>query len=143
MPGHRLAAAVPEAAVERGGALKGNKRIGILAERTLSVAQGDEPEALREGRITCVLDFEHATYAERFRDFGKLDEHIFDAFPAGRDVFLASYAAACPLPDDWEQRVALGQVLHALNMHVYFRRWSPQWAPQYARQVKEWLTRNT
>ncbi len=97
---------------------------------------------VREGRITCVLDFEHATYAERFRDFGKLDEHIFDAFPAGRDVFLTSYAAACPLPDDWEQRVELGHLLHALNMHVYFLRWSPQWAPQYAGQVKEWLTRN-
>ncbi|MGP3970775.1 phosphotransferase family protein [Streptomyces sp. 6N223] len=94
---------------------------------------------VRDGRISCVLDFEHATYAERFRDFGKLDEHIFDAFPAGRDVFLTSYAAACPLPDDWERRVDLGHVLHALNMHVYFLRWSPQWAPQYAEQVRTWL----
>jgi aminoglycoside phosphotransferase (APT) family kinase protein len=94
---------------------------------------------VRDGRITCVLDFEHAMYAERFRDFGKLDEHIFDAFPAGRDVFLESYAAACPLPDDWERRVDLGHLLHALNMHVYFLRWAPQWAPQYARQAKEWF----
>ena len=30
---------------------------------------------LRDGTIGCVLDFEHATYADRFRDFGKLDEH--------------------------------------------------------------------
>ncbi|MFG2227360.1 phosphotransferase family protein [Streptomyces sp. NPDC048644] len=97
---------------------------------------------VRDGRISCVLDFEHATYADRFRDFGKLDEHLFDAFPAGRDVFLASYAAACPLPDDWELRVGIGHVLHALNMHVYFLRWTPQWAPQYARQVREWLTEN-
>jgi aminoglycoside phosphotransferase (APT) family kinase protein len=94
---------------------------------------------VRDGRISCVLDFEHAAYKDRFRDFGKLDEHIFDAFPAGRDVFLKSYSAACPLPDDWERRVGLGQVLHALHMHVYFLRWSPQWAPQYARQAKEWL----
>ncbi|MDT0442952.1 phosphotransferase family protein [Streptomyces johnsoniae] len=97
---------------------------------------------VRDGRITCVLDFEHATYAERFRDFGKLDEHIFDAFPAGREVFLDAYAAACPLPDDWERRVDLAHVLHALNMHVYFRRWAPQWAPQYAEQVKKWLARD-
>lgn len=95
------------------------------------------------GRISCVLDFEHARYADRFRDFGKLDEHIFDAFPAGRGAFLDSYATACPLPEDWEQRVGLGHLLHALNMYVYFARWSPQWAPQYARQTREWLARNS
>jgi aminoglycoside phosphotransferase (APT) family kinase protein len=91
------------------------------------------------GRITCALDFEHAAYTERFRDFGKLDEHIFDEFPQGRGVFLESYAAACPLPADWEQRVELAHVLHALTMHVYFLRWSPQWAPQYAQQARDWL----
>ncbi len=98
---------------------------------------------VRDGRITCLLDFEHASYADRFRDFGKLDEHVFDGFPAGRGVFLDSYAAACPLPDDWDRRVDLAHVLHALTMHVYFLRWSPQWAPQYARQVGEWLARTS
>ncbi|MFH8558738.1 phosphotransferase family protein [Streptomyces celluloflavus] len=94
---------------------------------------------VRHGRITCVLDFEHAGYQDRFRDFGKLDEHIFDAFPTGRRAFLDAYAAACPLPDDWEQRVDVARMLHALSMHVYFLRWSPQWAPQYAQQVRDWL----
>ncbi|MEV0265867.1 aminoglycoside phosphotransferase family protein [Streptomyces sp. NPDC050617] len=94
---------------------------------------------VRDGRISCVLDFEHATYADRFRDFGKLDEHIFDAFGEGRAAFLAAYDAACPMPGDWERRIELGNALHALNMHVYFRRWSPQWAPQYAEQAKKWL----
>ncbi|MFD9815045.1 phosphotransferase [Streptomyces sp. NPDC059080] len=37
---------------------------------------------VRDGRISCVLDFEHATYADRFGDFGKLDEHP-PAVPAG------------------------------------------------------------
>jgi aminoglycoside phosphotransferase (APT) family kinase protein len=96
-----------------------------------------------DGRVTRVLDFEHATRADRFRDFGKLDEHVFDAFPAGRGVFLESYATACPMPDDWEQRVDLAHVLHALTMHVYFLKWSPRWAPQYARQVTDWLARNS
>ncbi len=94
---------------------------------------------VRDGRVSCVLDFEHAKYQDRFRDFGKLDEHVFDAFPAGRRAFLDAYAAACPLPEDWEQRVDLGRMLHALSMHVYFLRWSPQWAPQYAQQVRVWL----
>jgi len=97
---------------------------------------------LRDGRIGCVLDFEHATYADRFRDFGKLDEHIFDAFPAGRDVFLEAYAATCPLSGDWEQRLDLAHLLHSLAMYVYFQRWTPRWAPQYAREVQEWLSRN-
>jgi aminoglycoside phosphotransferase (APT) family kinase protein len=97
---------------------------------------------VRDGRIGCVLDFEHATYADRFRDFGKLDEHIFDAFPAGRDVFLEAYAATCPLPGDWEQRLDLAHLLHSLGMYVYFQRWTPRWAPQYAREVQEWLSRN-
>ncbi|MGW4396421.1 phosphotransferase family protein [Amycolatopsis nivea] len=97
---------------------------------------------VRDGRITCVLDLEHAAYADRFRDFGKLDEHIFAGFPEGRAVFLRSYAAAFPLPDDWERRVELAHALHALNMHVYFRRWTPQFAPEYARQLRDWLARN-
>jgi aminoglycoside phosphotransferase (APT) family kinase protein len=94
---------------------------------------------IRDGRVSCVLDFEHATYTDRFRDFGKLDEHIFDKFPDGRDAFLESYATACPLPADWKQRVDLAHVLHALSMHVYFLRWTPQWASQYARQAAAWL----
>ena len=98
---------------------------------------------VHDGRIACALDFEHAAYADRFRDFGKLDEHIFDAFPAGRGVFLDAYAAACPLPRDWEQRVDLAHVLHALTMHAYFLRWTPQWAPQYARQAREWLAKRS
>jgi aminoglycoside phosphotransferase (APT) family kinase protein len=97
---------------------------------------------VRDGRITTVLDLEHATYGDRFRDFGKLDEHIFDKFPEGREVFLKAYAAAAPLPADWERRVELGHLMHALTMHVYFKRWSPQWAPQYAQQAKEWLAKN-
>lgn len=98
---------------------------------------------MRNGRITCVLDFEHAVYTDRFRDFGKLDEHIFDGFPTGRAVFLNAYVAVRPLPDDWDERLDLAHVLHALTMHVYFLRWSPQWAPQYARQAGDWLVKRS
>jgi len=97
---------------------------------------------LRDGRISCVLDFEHTVFADRFRDFGKLDEHIFDAFPAGRAAFLESYGDTFPLPADWERRLDLAHLLHALTMYVYFLRWTPKWAPQYGRQVREWLSRN-
>ncbi|MFK0297170.1 phosphotransferase family protein [Streptomyces sp. NPDC090442] len=98
---------------------------------------------VREGRISCVLDFEHAAYADRFRDFGKLDEHLFDDFTDGREVFLEAYTAACPLPDDHRERIDLAHFLHALAMHAYFLRWTPQWAPQYAEQAKAWLARQS
>jgi aminoglycoside phosphotransferase (APT) family kinase protein len=94
---------------------------------------------LRDGRITCLLDFEHGRYADRFLDFGKLDEHVFGGFPEGRAAFLAAYDEVCPLPADWESRVRLGHAVHALSMAVYFLRWTPKWAPQYVRELEEWL----
>jgi aminoglycoside phosphotransferase (APT) family kinase protein len=113
------------------------------AEGTPSLTHGDlwcQNLVLREGRIACVLDFEHGRYADRFLDFGKLDEHVFDAFPEGRAGFLAAYDEECPLPAGWESRVRLGRAVHALSMSVYFLRWTPKWAPQYVRELEEWLS---
>lgn len=95
---------------------------------------------LREGRISCLLDFEHGRYSDRFLDFGKLDEHIFAEFPAGRTVFLEAYDSVWALPDGWEARVRLAHAVHALSMGVYFLRWTPKWAPQYIGELEEWLT---
>jgi aminoglycoside phosphotransferase (APT) family kinase protein len=94
---------------------------------------------LRHGRIACLLDFEHGGYADRFLDFGKLDEHIFKEFPEGRAVFLNSYRELSPLPDDWEERVRLAHAIHALSMSVYFLRWTPKFAPEYVGDLEEWL----
>ncbi len=94
---------------------------------------------LRNGEIACLLDFEHGWYSNRFLDFGKLDEHIFDEFPEGRKAFLDAYDEVCALPADWESQVRLGRAVHALSMSVYFLRWTPKWAPQYVRELEEWL----
>ncbi|WP_147434727.1 phosphotransferase family protein [Micromonospora musae] len=94
---------------------------------------------LRAGRIACLLDFEHGLYADRFLDFGKLDEHVFDAYPEGRRAFLDAYDEVCPLPDDWQARVRLARAVHALSMAVYFLRWTPEYAPQYVGELEEWL----
>jgi aminoglycoside phosphotransferase (APT) family kinase protein len=98
---------------------------------------------LRDGRIACLLDFEHGRYSDRFLDFGKLDEHIFHDFPDGRPVFLDAYDEECALPSDWESRVRLGHAIHALSMGVYFLRWTPKWAPQYVGELEEWLAVET
>ncbi|MFG2109761.1 phosphotransferase family protein [Micromonospora chersina] len=95
---------------------------------------------LRDGRLACLLDFEHARYGDRFLDFGKLDEHIFNDFPQGRPVFLDAYDDVCPLPEDWESRVALGNAIHSMSMAIYFLRWTPKWAPQYMRELEEWMS---
>ena len=107
-----------------------------------SLTHGDlwrQNVVLRRGRIACLLDFEHGRYSDRFLDFGKLDEHIFDEFPEGRAVFLQAYDEVCPLPVGWESRVRLGHAIHALSMSVYFLKWTPKWAPQYVREIEEWL----
>ncbi|GAA5120221.1 phosphotransferase family protein [Pseudonocardia adelaidensis] len=114
----------------------------VPAERTPSLTHGDlwrQNLVLRKGRIACVLDFEHGLLADRFLDFGKLDEHVFDGFPDGRAAFLAAYDEVCALPAGWESRVRLGHAVHALSMSVYFLRWTPKWAPQYVRELEEWL----
>jgi aminoglycoside phosphotransferase (APT) family kinase protein len=129
----------------------GRERLSAAIHRTVdtvspdcvpSLTHGDlwrQNLILRDGRIACLLDFEHGRYADRFLDFGKLDEHIFAAYPEGRAVFLDAYDEVCPLPDDWEFRVRLGHIVHALSMSVYFLRWTPRWAPQYVRELEEWL----
>jgi aminoglycoside phosphotransferase (APT) family kinase protein len=95
---------------------------------------------LRDGRIACVLDFEHARWADRFLDFAKLEEHIFTAFPEGRAPFLAAYDAVRPLPADWEARVRLGNAIHALTTAVYFARWHPEFVPQYTAELATFRT---
>jgi aminoglycoside phosphotransferase (APT) family kinase protein len=107
-----------------------------------SLTHGDlwrQNMVIRQDRIACLLDFEHGGYSDRFLDFGKLDEHIFTGFPAGRAVFLGAYNELCALPEDWEARVRLGHAVHSLSMCVYFLRWTPQWAPQYLSELEEWL----
>jgi aminoglycoside phosphotransferase (APT) family kinase protein len=114
----------------------------VPADGTPSLTHGDlwrQNVVLRDGRIACLLDFEHGRYADRFLDFGKLDEHVFDGFPEGRAAFLDAYDTVCPLPAGWEARVRLGHAIHALSMGVYFLRWTPKWAPQYVRELEEWL----
>ncbi|MHA6622887.1 phosphotransferase family protein [Pseudonocardia sp. DLS-67] len=115
----------------------------VPADDTPSLTHGDlwrQNLVLREGRIACVLDFEHGLFADRFLDFGKLDEHIFGEFPEGRAAFLAAYDEVCALPAGWESRVRLGRAVHALSMGVYFLRWTPKWAPQYVRELEDWLS---
>lgn len=94
---------------------------------------------LRDGRIACLLDFEHARYSDRFLDFGKLDEHVFAGFPEAREAFLRAYDETHPLPPGWTARADLADAVHNLSMAVYFRRWHPEFVPEYTGKLDRWL----
>lgn len=125
---------LPPDLLERTGAALHRAISAVPVDAAPSLVHGDlwRPNLLlRDGRIECVLDFEHGRWADRFLDFGKLDEHIFAAYPEGRPAFLAAYHAVLPLPDDWPARVRLGHAVHNLSTAVYFARWNPEFVPEY------------
>jgi len=129
-------------------------REALLAAFEVAIERipADEPAALthgdlwlpnlvvHRGRISGVLDFEHAAFGERFQDFGKLEEHLTRPHPDIRSALLMAYDARCPLPEDWESRIELSRALNALSMCVYFSRWQPELAPEYAAELEAWLT---
>ena len=56
-----------------------------------SLVHGDlwwENVVINRGSVCRLLDFEHARFADRFLDFGKLDELVFDGWAKGRAAFL-------------------------------------------------------
>ncbi|MER7277094.1 aminoglycoside phosphotransferase family protein [Dactylosporangium sp. NPDC000244] len=128
--------------IDRAGAALHRAIDDVPPDAPPSLVHGDlwRPNLLlRAGRITCVLDFEHGRWADRFLDFGKLDEHIFATWPEGREAFLTAYDAVLPLPDDWQTRVRLGNAIHALSTAVYFARWNPEFVPEYVASLSAWL----
>lgn len=130
----------------------GRERLAVAFEAAIERIPVDEPAALTHGdlwlpnlvvghgRISGVLDFEHAAFGERFQDFGKLEEHLTGPHPEIRSALLMAYDARCPLPADWESRIELSRALNALSMCVYFSRWQPELAPEYASELAAWLT---
>jgi aminoglycoside phosphotransferase (APT) family kinase protein len=94
---------------------------------------------VRDGRGTCLLDFEHAEYRDRFADFGKLQELVFEAHPETREPFLAAYQRQHPATrgDDIRLRISLG--VYALSQLHYFHTWQPDLVPFYKNRLHEWL----
>lgn len=86
-----------------------------------------------------LLDFEHARFADRFLDFGKLDELVFDAWPKGRAAFVERYEDFLGVPDDTALRIHLAHGYSDLLMYVYFARWTPKWMPGYSKRLDSWM----
>lgn len=96
---------------------------------------------VRDGRPSALLDFEHAAFADRFADFGKINELLFEWWPASRAPFLAAYHDLHPAGPDDEVRTRLAVGLYELGQLAYFSRWQADLVPVYRDRLAGWLSR--
>jgi aminoglycoside phosphotransferase (APT) family kinase protein len=92
------------------------------------------------GRPVCLLDFEHASYADRFAEFGKLGELLFDRWPGSAAPFMAAYREVFPKAGGDAARWRLGVGLYELSQLAYFHRWQTDLAPIYRDRLAKWLS---
>lgn len=94
---------------------------------------------VRDGRPSCLLDFEHAAFQDRFADFGKLRELVFERHPGVEGHFFDAYRAIHPDGAGDEQRMRLSLGLYALTQLHYFHTWQPDLVDFYKNRLGEWL----
>jgi aminoglycoside phosphotransferase (APT) family kinase protein len=93
-----------------------------------------------QGAAVALLDFEHARFADRFAEFGKLDELIFDWWPGSEAPFTEAYTAHFPSDDSDAVRRRIGLGLYALRQLAYFQRWQPELTSTYRERLDRWLS---
>ncbi|MFF0452883.1 phosphotransferase family protein [Nocardia africana] len=91
------------------------------------------------GVPTVLLDFEHARYGDRFADFGKLTELVFEWWPGSEEPFRRAYAEYFPPEPEDVTRLHLANGLYALTQIGYFARWQPDLVPFYRSRLADWL----
>jgi aminoglycoside phosphotransferase (APT) family kinase protein len=95
---------------------------------------------VRDGRATCLLDFEHAHFYDRFAEFGKLNELLFEWFPDSQEPFMEAYSEHFPAEKSDDVRRQLGIGLYELSQLAYFHRWQQDLVPVYRDRVNRWLS---
>lgn len=95
---------------------------------------------VRDRRAVCLLDFEHARFYDRFAEFGKLNEFLFERFPDSEQPFMDAYWQHFPPEPDDVVRRALAVGLYELASLAYFGRWQPDLVPTYWDRLQRWLT---
>jgi aminoglycoside phosphotransferase (APT) family kinase protein len=114
----------------------------VVGERTSTLTHGDlylDNLLAHEGRLSCLLDFEHASFRDRFFDFGKLQELVFDNHPETEEPFWKAYRRMHPPRADDRQRMAISQGLYALTYLHYFNSWQPDLIDFYQNRLHHWL----
>ena len=136
--------ALPEAALpaKRSAIEKAFAPFASIEVEPASLNHGDlylDNVLVRDGRVSCLLDFEHAVYRDRFADFGKLQELVFEAHPATKAPFLEAYHRHHAPHEDDAARMRLGLGLYALAQLHYFSLWQPSLIDFYQKRLGQWL----
>ncbi|MEE6179655.1 phosphotransferase family protein [Mycobacterium sp. 050134] len=92
------------------------------------------------GKPVALLDFEAARFSDRFADFGKLSELLFEWWPDSKEPFLRSYFEHFSAAPSDPVRLRLGIGLYALNQLAYFAKWQPDLVPEYRMRLEHWLS---
>ena len=78
-------------------------------------------------------------FADRFADFGKLGELMFELWPGSREPFMAAYHRFHPEAAADGPRLHVATGLYELSQLAYFSRWQPDLVPCYRERVNHWL----
>ncbi|WP_306747962.1 phosphotransferase family protein [Saccharothrix yanglingensis] len=142
----RVLAAVDEDLLPAGrGAVESafHRAIGELGPTgPASLVHGDlylDNVLVDRGTPSALLDFEHARFRDRFADFGKLTELLFEWWPGSEEPFLESYREHFPADPSDEPRLRLGTGLYALSQLGYFARWQADLVPVYRARLENWV----
>jgi len=128
-----------------------SRQIENVFDRLIGQCPKDRPASLIHGDLyfdnvlavdgapAGLLDFEHARFADRFAEFGKLGELLFEWWPASREPFLKAYRRHIPAEpeDDVRTRLAIG--IYELGQLAYFQRWQQDLVPVYQARLNSWL----
>lgn len=133
----------------------GRNTIGMIFDRVIAELGPTRPASLTHGDLyldnvlveggkpVALLDFEGARFSDRFADFGKLSELLFEWWPDSKDPFLKRYYEYFPAEPSDVIRLQLGIGLYALNQLTYFARWQPDLVPEYRTRLERWLSSPT
>jgi aminoglycoside phosphotransferase (APT) family kinase protein len=143
--GEALASVDPNAlpdSIERIRAAFENAVADLPGTPSISLVHADlyfDNVLVHKDSAVCLLDFEHACFGDRFADFGKIRELLFELWPGSQQPFMAAYQQIHPeKPTDKARlRVAIG--LYELSQLAYFSRWQPELVPVYRERVGRWL----
>jgi aminoglycoside phosphotransferase (APT) family kinase protein len=91
-------------------------------------------------RAARLLDFEHARFADRYAEFGKIRELLFDHHPETERPFLDAYEDRHPIDDAGRHRLDVHIGLYNVVMCGYFSKWTPDLVPVYVERIKGWLS---
>ena len=95
-----------------------------------------------EGKLTALLDFEHARFSDRVFDFVALSANVFSVHPEGEALFLDGYREQYPFPPEaFKKRLAVADGLEYFGGLAYWSRTSDREnLAKYLDRVRSWLS---